>query len=358
MAYYTMAEEARYYSNGGPCSRMLTERLETYLGGDAFVVPVGNCTVGLMAALRAACGAPEGERTLVITPAYTFTATACAIQWAGFEPVFVDIERSGWHMDPAKLEVALQRYAGRVAGVLACATFGTAPAAAQRRAWRELCDAHDVPLLIDSAPGFGTRDAKGRLLGALGDTEVFSFHATKPFAAGEGGVVTTADPDLAARIGRLINFGLEPGTRISADIGMNGKMSELHAAASLAMLDRIEDVVALRQGNAAGLRAAIGSDAHLQYQDGTERSTWQIFHVLCPTPAMRDRALALAPDFGVEVRTMHDPALHTHPAFADCRREPLPVTEAAAARALALPMSNALDHAAIARIAELVHAAR
>src|SRR4051812_46139953 len=73
MAYYTMAEEARYYSNGGPCSRMLTERLETYLGGDAFVVPVGNCTVGLMAALRAACGAPEGERTLVITPAYTFT---------------------------------------------------------------------------------------------------------------------------------------------------------------------------------------------------------------------------------------------------------------------------------------------
>ena len=54
MAYYALAEEARYYSNGGPCARMLTERLETYLGGKCFVVPVGNCTVGLMAALRAA----------------------------------------------------------------------------------------------------------------------------------------------------------------------------------------------------------------------------------------------------------------------------------------------------------------
>jgi dTDP-4-amino-4,6-dideoxygalactose transaminase len=261
-------------------------------------------------------------------------------------------------MDPAALEPALESYAGRVAGVLACATFGTAPAASLRQAWRDLCTAYDVPLVIDSAPGFGTRDAEGRLLGALGDTEVFSFHATKPFAAGEGGLVTTPDPELAARIGRMINFGLEPGTRISADVGMNGKMSELHAAASLAMLDRIEDVVALRQGHAARLRAAIGPAAHLQYQAGTERSTWQIFHVLCPTPEMRDRAVALAPSHGIEVRTMHDPALHTHPAFAHCRRGPLPVTEAAAARALALPMSNSLGEAAVARIAELVHAAR
>jgi dTDP-4-amino-4,6-dideoxygalactose transaminase len=358
MAYYAMAEEARYYSNGGPCARLLTQRLESYLGDGTFVVPVGNCTVGLMAALRAACPAPTPSRRLVLTPAYTFTATACAIEWAGYEPVFVDIERQGWHLAPAALEAALERFDGEVAGVLACATFGTAPADAQRRAWRELCDAHGVPLLIDSAPGFGARDAEDRLLGGLGDTEIFSFHATKPFAAGEGGVVTTTDPDLAARIGRLINFGLETGTRVSAEIGMNGKMSELHAAASLAMLDRIDDVVARRQGNAARLREAIGPDAHLQYQAGAERSTWQIFHVLCATPEMRERAVALAPAHGVEVRTMHDPALHTHPAFAGCRRESLPVTEAAAARALALPMANRLDDEAISRIAGLVHAAR
>jgi dTDP-4-amino-4,6-dideoxygalactose transaminase len=73
---------------------------------------------------------------------------------------------------------------------------------------------------------------------------------------------------------------------------------------------------------------------------------------------MRDRCVALAPSHGIEVRTMHDPALHTHPAFADAPRGPLPVTEAAAARALALPMANTLDDDAVARIAGLVHAAR
>jgi dTDP-4-amino-4,6-dideoxygalactose transaminase len=356
MAYYERSREAGFYSNGGPNARLLASRLSDHLGG-AFAIPVGNCTVGLMVALRAACGMPAGERRLIVTPSYTFTATACAIEWAGFAPVFVDIERRGWHLAPAALAAAFERFGGEIAGVLACSTFGTAPAAEQRAAWRELCEAHGVPLLIDSAPGFGSRDADGRPLGGLGNTEIFSFHATKPFAVGEGGLITTTDADLAARIGRMINFGLEPGTRISTEIGMNAKMSELHAATALAMLDRIEGVVATRQRNAARLRDAIGPDAHLLYQEGAERSTWQIFHVLCPTPAMRDRCVELAPAHGVEVRTMHDPALHTHPAFASARRGPLPVTEGAAERALALPMANVLDDAAIERIAGLVHAA-
>src|SRR3712207_3000798 len=134
-------------------------------------------------------------------------------------------------MDPTALETALRAHAGAVAGVLACATFGTPPPDAIRRAWRAACAEHGAPLLLDSAPGFGARDEHGRRLGTQGETEVFSFHATKPFAVGEGGVVVTGNAEIANRVSRIVNFGLDPGTRTSGVVGLNAKMSELHAAA-------------------------------------------------------------------------------------------------------------------------------
>ena len=80
--------------------------------------------------------------------------------------------------------------------------------------------------------------------------------------------------------------------------------------------------------------------------------------MLCPTPEMRDRCVELAPAHGIEVRTMHDPALHTHPAFAGCRA-PAAARDRGGRRARArLPMANTLGDDAIDRIAGLVHAAR
>ena len=352
LRYFRRSEAVGWYSNGGPCAEELSARLAARLGGGSRCVLVANATAGLMAALRAACGEP-GERRLIATPAYTFTATACAIRWAGFEPLFVDVDPEHWHLDPEALAVALAAH--DVAGVLACSTFGAAPPPAIRAAWRAIATEHGVPLVVDSAPGFGSVDVHGRPLGGLGDTEVFSFHATKPFAIGEGGLVVTPDPDLAAAIARLINFGLQPGTRSSDAIGFNAKLSELHAATALAMLDRFDAVLARRRRSAHRLRAALRGTP-LTYQHGAGRSTWQIFHVLTATPEERARCLELAADHGVEVRTMHDPPLHRHPAFAERRRDDLAVTEQLAARALALPMANDLSADAVARIAALVRA--
>jgi dTDP-4-amino-4,6-dideoxygalactose transaminase len=243
-----------------------------------------------------------------------------------------------------------------VAGVLACATFGVAPPPAQRAAWRQLCDAHGVPLVVDSAAGFGATDVAGSPLGAVGDVEVFSFHATKPFAIGEGGCVTTPDPETAERVAEMINFGLEPGTRTSVDIGFNAKMSELHAAAALAMLDELPTVLERRRDAAAHVRLLI-DPAGVRCQAAAERSPWQMLQVSMPTAAARRRAVELAPEHAIEVRTMHDPPLHRHPAFAAHRRCALPVTDALAARALSLPMANSLGWEALERVADLVLAA-
>jgi dTDP-4-amino-4,6-dideoxygalactose transaminase len=353
--YYALSEEARFYSNGGPCYERLSTRLAAYVG-DVTCVPVGNCTLGLLAALREICGPAGGRRNLIAVPSFTFTATACAIQWAGFVPLFVDIEPDSWQMSPGALREALSRYDGHVAGVMGCSTFGTAAPTVVRDGWHEVCAQSGVPLLIDSAAGFGGVDDQGRPLGAQGDTEVFSFHATKPFAIGEGGAVITPDPDLAGRIGRLINFGIDPDSRTSTTAGLNAKMSELQAATGLAMLDRFQDALARRRATAARLQDLMSAHP-LRYQAGSANSTWQVFQLLVPDPSSRRRALELAAAHNIEVRTCFDPPLHRHPAFAQATvAGDLPVTEHVAARTLSLPMANTMGPRQITRMATLMDA--
>ena len=130
---------------------------------------------------------------------------------------------------------------------MATSTFGTAPPAGTREAWRATCDAAGVPLVVDSAAAFGARDEHRLLVGSDGATHVFSFHVTKPFAVGEGGLLVTGDADVARRAESLVNFGIDGPERTSAVAGINAKMSELHAAGALAMLDRFEPVLARRR---------------------------------------------------------------------------------------------------------------
>jgi dTDP-4-amino-4,6-dideoxygalactose transaminase len=355
--YYALSEEARFYSNGGPCYERLSTRLAAYVGSGTRAVPVGNCTLGLMVALRETCGEPQRARRLIAVPSFTFTASACAIRWAGFQPLFVDVEPGSWQLDPAALESALTRYEGRIAGVMGCSTFGTPPPDAVRASWRRLCADAGVPLLIDSAAAFGAVDEHHAASGSQGDTEVFSFHATKPFAIGEGGAVLTPCPDLAERIARSINFGIDPRSKLTLTPGLNAKLSELHAATGLAMLDRFDDVLARRRATAYGLQELF-APFPLSYQVGSEGSTWQVFQLLMPDAARRHRAVRLAAEHNIEVRTCFDPPLHRQAAFADAPvNGDLPVTEMLAARALSLPMANTLGPRQTARLARLMDAA-
>ncbi len=340
-----------------PCVREFAARIEERLDQRALCVPVASATAGLMAALRALCGEAGARRRLVACPSYTSAATACAIVWAGFEPLFVDVEAHGFGLDPASLDAALRARPGRVAGILACSPFGSAPAAAVRQGWRDVGARHGTPLLIDSAPGFGAVDDDGLALGAQGDTEVFSFHATRTFAAGEGGAVTTPDPELAARIARIVNFGIEPASRTVTIPGFNGRLSELHAASGLAALDRFDEILAGRRRMAA--RIAHGADcAGLTYQRGSAGSPWQVFQAFAPDPAARERVLAAAAAGHVDARTLHDPPLHRHAAFASAERAAsLQITEALASRSLSLPLANDLTDDEIDRIAAVARAA-
>lgn len=352
--YYALSEEARRFSNGGPCVRLLGSRAAARIGGGVHALPMASGTSALLVAMRAAFGEPQPGRRHVLVPSFTFTATACAIAWAGFVPLFCDIDADAWQVDPAELARVLDEQGERIAGVVATSTFGTPAPAVTRRAWAQHCTEHGVPLVVDSAAAFGAVDDEGRPCGADGLTHVFSFHVTKPFSVAEGGMVVTSDAELAERMEALERFGMpEPGAP-SAVVGLNAKLSELHAAAALAMLDRYDEVLAVRRSHVGAIRDAVAG-TRARFQTGSAGSTWQTTQLSCPSVRARDAALRAARAEGVEARTCFDPPLHRHAAFADAPvAGDLRTTARVAARALSLPMANDLTVEERARIAEVV----
>ena len=348
--YFELARSAGWYSNEGPCYRLFVSRAQAFLGDDLFVVPVANCTLGLLLALRALAGRPEGVKREVVVPSFTFAATAAAIEWAGFTPVFADVDPVSWHLDPAALEQALRERGQRVAGVLACSTFGVPPDPQVTEAWERLTAAAGVPLLVDSAAGFGATRRNGQRLGRQGDAEAFSFHATKPFAVGEGGAVVTRDESLADRIRVLTNFGFGPDRVIQGEAGLNAKLDEWHAAACLAALDTIDEVIAARRRHMASMRRPLERLGFV-FQGGCENGTCQFVPVLASNPTVRAAVMARATDDGVELRAYFDPPLHRMNAFSTCGTVgSLAVTESLAARMISLPLANSFPPQARERV--------
>ncbi|MCZ2819195.1 DegT/DnrJ/EryC1/StrS family aminotransferase [Modestobacter sp. VKM Ac-2977] len=353
--WFAESERMRWFSNGGPCVARLERACADRLGLEHPGVAVNNATSGLMVALRACLGSPEGERRLVAVPSFTFVASVNAVVWAGFEPVFIDIDPDDWQPSEESL-ARLRELRGSLAGVLQCSTFGTAPSQARRASLAAVARDLGVPVVVDSAAGFGAVDDDGRLLGDQGDIEVFSFHATKPFAIGEGGLVTSRSADVLEAVGQLINFGFDPNRSVTGHLGINGKMPELTAAVGLAVLDRFDDVLAHRRAAAAWLRDELESTG-VAFQAGSAGSTFQFMPVALPTAAARDLLLQRAHDARIEVRAYFEPPMHKLPALASSRRAgALPVTESLSQRIIGLPMANDIGASSLERIRDLVRA--
>jgi dTDP-4-amino-4,6-dideoxygalactose transaminase len=349
--HYQAAEQSGWFSNFGPCERELRERLSAFLGLEHPAVTVGNATLGLILAATAAFDPGRGD--LVAMPSFTFVATATAIRYAGFRPLLVDVDPDTWRIAPETLR-QLGEQPG-VAGVMPCSTFGTAPTSEAAAAEDEALAAVDLPAVHDSAAGFGAADEQGRLIGGRGRAEVFSFHATKPFAIGEGGAITSRDPELLERLRRLSNFGFDDQRRVDEPGGLNAKLAELPAATALAVLDRFPGILEHRRAMAGRLIARLAA-AGIRGQDlpGPAGSTWQFVPVLMPDPASRQRVTELAARRAIEVRTYFDPPLHRWPIFADVPRlGDLAGTEELSSRIVSLPMSNRITVEEIDRVADL-----
>lgn len=345
-AYLDLARRERWFSNSGPCWRLLRERLGERVG--AYCTPVASGTLGLMAALSATLGDRFAGEALM--PSFTFVATPQAAIWSGLRPHLHDVDHEHWHLAPEQLESSLAN-GGDARVAIAVSAFGTPPPAAVRERWERACRTAGVPLIVDSAAAFGAIGEDGTPIGRQGDVEVVSFHATKPFAIGEGGAVFTRDRALHERIEREVNFGFRHDHSVASTRGLNAKMSELHAATALAVLDGFDEVLERRRATAADLRLQSGSPA--SWQRGCERSTWQFVPVLLSSEEERDRAAARCGN-EIETRVYYQPVQQLISSKVSLVEGGTPRAEDLYRRMLCLPMANDLSGAEVGAIAAAV----
>lgn len=351
--HYALSEAASWFSNGGPCVSQLERETARYLGLPTSGVAVSNATVGLMVAIQAVFGRPVGPRRLLAVPSFTFVATVNAITWCGYEPLFLDIDPVDWQQSADDVK-ALVQHEPALAGILLCSTFGTAPSARRRDEMSSIVAGLSVPAVVDSAAGFGAVDDRGQLLGDQGSMEVFSFHATKPFAIGEGGLITSSDPDLVAEAKLLSNFGFDLSRKITRPNGVNAKMSELHGAMGLAVLKQLPGILHNRRAAATWLIDELVRFG-VRSQAGHKGSTFQFVPVAMPDRESRERLLRLGPEVGIEFRTYFEPPMHEVGLFASYGRvSDLMHTTDLARRVVALPMANDMDDRALERIRDAV----
>jgi dTDP-4-amino-4,6-dideoxygalactose transaminase len=352
--YLDLSREERWFSNGGPCWRLLRERLGDRVG--AYCVPVASGTLGLVVALAAVLeqGGRAPTRAPVLMPSFTFIATAQAAVSAGLKPTLIDVAADHWHLDPPLLEAALEENSA-IWGVVAVSAFGTPPPAETRLRWEDACRRAGLPLIVDSAAGFGAVADDGAPVGRQGDIEVVSFHATKPFAIGEGGAIFTRDKGLCERVEAAVNFGLDRNRKPIVPHGTNAKMSEIHAATALAVLDRFDSTLERRRQISTSIRER--ADAGVSWQRGFERSTFQFLPIALPDEEQRDGLIDLCRD-DIEVRVYYEPLDILMPDRWEVAIGDLANTHDLYSRILCLPMANDLDEAEIGTLASLLSRAQ
>jgi dTDP-4-amino-4,6-dideoxygalactose transaminase len=352
-SYFRRSRESRWFANRGPCQEVLEDRLVEQLGGQVDVVPVASATAGLMVAIRALAGVATPRRRHVLVPSFTFIASVSAILWAGFEPVFVDVDPAGWHVDPDSAERAADRFGSSIALILGCSTFGTLQPDQVVSELAGIAHRLGARFLVDSAAAFGSTLPNGQHRGCDGDLDVYSFHATKPFAIGEGGVVVTRDPELSARAGALANFGFDVRHLVGDEIGLNAKLDEWHCATALAVLDGFPEVLAARRERSSRVKAALKPHG-FSSQAGSELASNQFVAVLAPNRQVRAECLRLSRERGIECRAYYRDPLHTiAPLQNFATVDELAVTTDLAQRALSLPLANDMPDSDLDEVIEV-----
>lgn len=249
----------------GPQVQAFEDKWSQFTGAPRSLA-VTSCTTGMHLAV-AALGLGPGEE--VIVPAFTWISTANVIEHQGATPVFCDIDPVTFNIDVKQIEAAITP---QTVGIMPVHLFGLA---ADMDPIMMIAKKHGLWIVEDAACGFGaTYD--GQHVGYFGDAGAFSFHPRKAITTGEGGMVTTANAELATKVQQLRDHGavmsdlqrhLGPKPYLLADhihAGYNQRMTDIQGALGAAQMDRASDIIAERRTIAARFDEAFADIASLR----------------------------------------------------------------------------------------------
>jgi dTDP-4-amino-4,6-dideoxygalactose transaminase len=342
----------------GPRTKEFELRLAAHIGTPN-ALAVSSGTAALHLACRAAGLGPGDE---MIVPAFTFIASASAARFVGAEPVLCDIVGpQDVNLDVRDVE---RRITPRTRAVMAVHFFGYP---ADVLALRELCDAHGLILIEDCAEAIGARlGESGRQAGTVGELGAFSFFSKNQLCVGEGGLVSTAEDELAERVHLLRSHALTSGTWDRhrghdpvydiVDIGFNYRIDEPRAALGMSRLERLDADIARRREIVRAYRERLAEIPGLELpfdERAVELSSHFAFPVLLEDRQTRDRFREELKAGGIQ--TTWYPALHTFSEY----RDTVPSGDLARAREVAdrhcvLPLSAKMDEADVDAVVDVV----
>ena len=313
--------------------------------GVAHACAVSSGTAGLHLALRAA-GVRDGDE--VVTSPFSFVASANAVVFERARPVFADIDPRTLNLDPAAAAAAVT---DRTTALLPVHIFGYP---ADLPAFERL----GLPIVEDACEALGAVHAGGTPVGARGHAAAFGFYANKQLTTGEGGMVTTVDGAVKARIDSERNQGRAPdmGWLDHDRLGFNYRLSDIACAIGLVQLERLDELLAGRARAAAAYRAALAGIEGLELpcEDAAgDRRGWFVFVVQLPRGSDRDDTIRALRERGVQSKP-YLPAIHLMTYYREAfghRAGEFPVCEDVAARSVALPFFPELTDGQVERVA-------
>lgn len=293
-----------------------------------YCIGVGNGLDALHLILRAYGIGADDE---VIVPSNTYIATWLAASYAGATPVPVEPDERTYNLDPARIEAAITP---QTRAIIAVHLYGQP---ADMDAINIVAKKHNLKVIEDAAQAHGAR-YKGRRVGSLGDAAGFSFYPGKNLGAlGDGGAVTTNDPELAAKVRLLCNYGSEVKYHNEVK-GFNSRLDELQAAFLREKLKKLDEWNARRKDISAKYLSGIaGTPLILPYVPDWADPVWHLFVVRSPRRDVLQKKLA---DAGIATMIHYPIPPHQQQAYIELAipKGSLPIAEAIHREVLSLPM--------------------